>query len=242
MRIVSKQLYQGIGCLCLWLFTAACCAEASVPPETADGSVAEALVRMAQHAGVIFAGQVISVTRTENSGFVDVRFHIEEAVHGCPQSGSYVLREWEGLWAGRAERYRTGQHFLMLLTARGPSGLSTSIGGSEGAIPILVSQQQPIADGAGLVPPDEGPALRSATVDLRWVEARRTIRGATMPGGAIGAGRHIGLTPVAGSSGTHIARARVPDGASNDDVATRPSLDSIMVLLRAACGETNARP
>ncbi len=247
MRIVWKHLYLRIGLACLWPVARTGWAGASVSSPAADASVSQALITMAQHAGVIFAGEVVSVTRTPNSGFADVRFRIEEAVRGCAQSGFYVLREWDGLWVGHAERYRPGQQFVMLLTARGPSGLSAPLGGSEGAIPILVDQQPPIADGAGLAPPDEGPALRNARVDLRWVEARRTVRGRSVPGTS--SARTSSETnargpsiPGASSFRAPMIRALVAAVPASGDAATHPTLRSVIAILQSAGGEPNVRP
>ena len=135
-------------------------------------AAAAELQQMASHAGVIFTGEVVAVTRLDAVGYVDVRFHIEDGIRGCPQSGFYVLREWSGLWTGQPERYRVGQHRLMLLEARGAAGMSSPVGGTDGAIPLVAAGVAPIADVAGYAPPDTTLAPANYSVDLRWVVAR----------------------------------------------------------------------
>ena len=43
------------------------------------------------------------------SGVVEVEFRVDQAVRGCAAGGTYVLREWAGLWAANDARYRVGQ-------------------------------------------------------------------------------------------------------------------------------------
>ncbi len=143
---------------------------AAVPADTAS-----ALLQMGSRASTIFSGHVEAVSRNDAAGFVDVRFRIDQPLRGCPQTGVYVLREWAGLWSGHAERYRVGQRLLMLLPRRGPSGMSAPVGGLDGAIPITATGAEPLADGNGVAPADDGAAADPAAslgVDLRWVAAR----------------------------------------------------------------------
>lgn len=130
------------------------------------------LQQMASHAGVIFSGEVVAVTRQDAVGYVDIRFHIEEGIRGCPQRGFYVLREWSGLWTGQPERYRIGQHRLMLLEARGAAGMSSPVGGMDGAIPLVAAGVAPIADATGTAQADTALAPADFFVDLRWIVAR----------------------------------------------------------------------
>jgi hypothetical protein len=120
---------------------------------------------MADRAGVIFVGRVVKVQRRDGggaaSGVVEVTFEVDQAVRGCGV-GSYVLREWAGLWEGDAERYRSGQRLLMLLHAPSASGMSSPVDGMDGAIPIVRGGAAPLAanSSARQAPP---------AVDLRWV-------------------------------------------------------------------------
>ena len=127
---------------------------------------------MASSAAVIFSGQVVAISREDSASFIDVRFRIDEAARGCPKSGLYVLREWAGLWVGDPDRYRIGQRRLMLLTARGPSGMSSPVGGMDGAIPLIATGVAPIADSTGVAPADTALGPASLAADLRWIQAR----------------------------------------------------------------------
>ena len=100
-------------------------------------SAATVLVEMASHAGVIFAGEVLSVTRHDPAGFVEIQFQVDSSVLGCTTGQTYTVREWAGRWVGHSERYRPGQRRLMLLTAPGPAGLSAPVYGTDGALPIV---------------------------------------------------------------------------------------------------------
>ena len=128
----------------------------------ASRAQASALVEMASQAGVIFAGEVVSVAHHDAQGYVEVQFHVSSAVLGCTP-GLYTVREWAGRWAGHPERYLPGQRLLMLLTAPGPSGLIAPVYGSDGAIPIL--------PGATGTLGDVGPAAEPV-VDLRLLATR----------------------------------------------------------------------
>ena len=118
-------------------------------------TVEEALHRMSDRAAVVFVGQVVAVRRVASagdgsSGVVEIEFQVEQAVRGCGV-GTYVLREWAGLWAGNDARYRVGQRRLMLLHAPGAGGMSSPVDGLDGTLPVY---------GAG---------AEGELVDLRWV-------------------------------------------------------------------------
>lgn len=113
-------------------------------------TVEDALHRMSDRAAVVFVGQVVAVRRV--AGVVEVEFQVDQAVRGCA-GGSYVLREWAGLWAANDARYRVGQRRLMLLHAPGAGGMSSPVDGTDGAMPVY---------GAGTGADGE-------LVDLRWL-------------------------------------------------------------------------
>jgi hypothetical protein len=124
-----------------------------------------ALHQMADKAGVIFVGRVVKVQRRDGgnvaSGLVEITFQVDQAIRGCA-AGSYVLREWAGLWEGDNQRYRAGQRLLMLLHAPNAAGLSSPVDGMDGAIPIVRGGSAAmVANSSGQVAP--------AAVDLRWV-------------------------------------------------------------------------
>jgi hypothetical protein len=129
---------------------------ATTQPET----VVDILHQVSDKADVIFAGQVVAIRRP-NEGVVEVEFRVDQAIRGCSTETPYILREWAGLWAGDAQRYRVGQSLLMLLHAPSAAGMSSPVGGLDGAIPI---RQGGAADVA--TPP------QPPFVDLRWLGAK----------------------------------------------------------------------
>jgi hypothetical protein len=120
-------------------------------PQTID----DALHGLSQQAAVIFGGQVVAVRRIEGvngaAGVVETDFAVEDSIRGI-SGATYMLRQWAGLWPGGVAPFRLGQRYLMFLHAPGPSGLSSPVGGMDGAIPILER------------------AVR--VVDLRWIGTR----------------------------------------------------------------------
>ena len=166
-------------------------------------TVEDALLQMAGRAAVMFVGHVEAVTRRDAAGYVDVQFRIDSAIRGCGGATVYVLREWAGLWtsgsAGGGQRYRVGDRRLMLLAARGPGGMSAPVGGLDGAIPLVATGVQPIANAAGEAPADGGGVDAGATVgvDLRWVAAM-VGRGAGSTGQK-GSAKRAESLPVQGS-------------------------------------------
>ncbi len=97
--------------------------------QVSSSDTADALLGACEPGGRDLRGRVVSVTRNDASGFVEVRFGIDEAILGCAGAAEYRVREWAGLWMGHAPRYRVGARLLMLLYAPGPSGMSAPVGG-----------------------------------------------------------------------------------------------------------------
>jgi hypothetical protein len=136
-------------------------AEPVVQPQT----VVDILHQFSDKADVIFAGQVLAI-RSPNGGVVEVEFRVDQAIRGCTAGTPYILREWAGLWAGDNQRYRVGQRLLMLLHAPSAAGMSSPIGGLDGAIPIRQG-------GAAMAQEDDVAAPpQPPYVDLRWLGAR----------------------------------------------------------------------
>jgi hypothetical protein len=174
---------------------AATSAELQAPLMELQATLIE-LQALAARAQVIFTGQVTAVERNDAAGFVDVRFRIDRSLRGAPAKGSYVLREWAGLWMGHPDRYQVGERRLMLLTARSASGFSAPVGDREGAIPLVATGTADAASptGVGLdVGQDAG-----LDADLGWVEAHAQ-RGTVASGGA---GWKGPIAPLAGSRQT----------------------------------------
>ena len=201
-----------------------------LPAGTVPAEAQAELTSMVARAGVIFAGHVLGIARSE--GFVDVTFRIDEPVRGCNKLGVYVLREWAGLWSGEAARYRVGERLVMLLAARGPSGMSAPVGGDEGIIPIAATASEPLADASGIAPAEDGSAaadVNGMAADLRWVQVRAprslvyaaAAEAAASEDPAIPINRWGPVMPVAVSLGT-------PAG--------RPTVAAVLAVLRAAAG------
>jgi hypothetical protein len=151
-------------------------------PSPGAQMVTDVLHEMSDRAGVIFMGQVLAVKLPVDvgpaaSGVVEVDFRVDQAILGCRTGQPYVLREWGGLWAGDVKRYRVGQRLLMLLHAPSAGGMSSPVGGLDGAIPIREGGGgSPAATGTGqagaVAESLVAPPSSSSFVDLRWLGAR----------------------------------------------------------------------
>jgi hypothetical protein len=119
-------------------------------------TVVDVLHQLSDKAAVIFAGQVVAIRRP-NGGVVEVEFRVDQAIRGCTARTHYVLREWAGLWVG--------QRLLMLLHAPGAAGMSSPVGGLDGAIPIRQG-------GAAVASTEVASPRQAPFVDLRWLGAR----------------------------------------------------------------------
>lgn len=145
-------------------------ASVSASPEAvaAEQNVEDVLHEMSDRADIIFVGRVVAIRPHDGdgvgSGFVEIDFQVDQAIRGCT-TGAYALREWAGLWSGDANRYRVGQSLLMMLHAPGASGLSSPVGGLDGAIPI-----RGVADASPLAAAVANPPVPMA--DLRWLGAK----------------------------------------------------------------------
>ncbi len=157
--------------------------QAALPQTMLSHSITDELHAMSRLASVIFAGQVVAVRRIDGgngaTGVVETQFAVEDAVRGGCGS-IYTLREWAGLWPAGEEPFRVGQRFLMLLHAPSAAGLSSPVGGMDGAIPIRgIGQTSGPAETASArtVSAHTGSAGISVSqevrvVDLRWVGTR----------------------------------------------------------------------
>ncbi len=94
---------------------------------------------LARHSGTIFAGTVVSITRTppareQAAATVAVTFQVERALRGA-NAGELTIHEWAGLWTG-APRYRPGDHLLMFFYPPSKLGLTSPVGGELGRFAI----------------------------------------------------------------------------------------------------------
>jgi hypothetical protein len=167
-----------------------------------DTDTVAALHSITQLAGVIFAGRVIRVHRHQGvagaAGTVEIEFAVEDAIRGVA-GDTYTLREWAGLWPADDEPFRVGQRYLMLLHASSASGLSSPIGGTDGAIPIKG---------------EAGAVADSRAVDLRWIATRVTrsiaYRPTERPTGLPATLHPYVATPDAGASDESASMNTIP--------------------------------
>jgi hypothetical protein len=155
----------------LGLFVGLAPGRAQTAAEPVSPATEDALHAMSRMAAVIFAGQVTAIRRPQQAGgTVEIDFAVDDAIRGV-SGGTYTLREWDGLWAAGNQPFRVGQRYLMLLHAPGRAGLSSPVGGSDGAIPILGAGERTAgvseARTAGSLATTDG-----RVVDLRWVGTR----------------------------------------------------------------------
>jgi hypothetical protein len=154
----------GAGAVAIAALVMAVPAEGQVAGGAQPETVIDVLHQLADKADIVFAGQVVAIRRP-NDGVVEVEFRVDQAIRGCTAGAPYILHEWAGLWPGDNQRYRVGQRLLMLLHAPSAAGMSSPVGGLDGAIPIRQG-------GAATSAQEVGSPRQPAFVDLRWLGAR----------------------------------------------------------------------
>ena len=66
---------------------------------------------------------------------VAITFHVERAIRGVRPGQNLTIRQWIGLWAS-GQRYRVGEHVLLLLYPPSKLGLTSSVAGPMGRFAI----------------------------------------------------------------------------------------------------------
>ena len=198
-------------------------------------TVEAALRQMSDHAAIIFVGTVAGIRRSDSTGFgggtVEVQFVVEQPIRGC-SAGTYTLREWGGFWTANDSRYRIGQRLLLLLHAPGAAGLSSPVGGMDGAIPVRAS-------GAGVKGSDASVATAEQVADLRWIGAKLARKVAYATSGPV-------ATALARSSSTGSASAQssseVLSGASSSASAPaqEAAVSTVVTMIKGWEVQTNA--
>jgi len=97
-------------------------------------SVAGVLRSLASRTGVVFVGQVQRIVPKD--GVVEITFLVQQPVMGVV-GGTYVEREWAGRWSGGQQRYWVGQRAMFFLYAPSAAGLSSSVDGMAGVVPLV---------------------------------------------------------------------------------------------------------
>jgi hypothetical protein len=208
----------------------------AAPPQ----SIEDALHQMSDRADIIFAGQVVAVRRHDEegaaAGYVEVEFRVDQAIRGCTAGAPYLLHEWAGLWTG-AQRYRVGQSLLMFLHAPGSSGLSSPVGGMDGAIPIHGSTSPLIATGTSVTP--------YPVADLRWI-ATQVMRPVSYQSQSLQPSHRAALPvpflvpqPMAGATAASVEHADIPaktqssgnESGTSSVPAQQASVEAVVAML-----------
>jgi hypothetical protein len=119
------------GLLLLLSFFAA--ATPAFPQAAPDTTIAAALRNLGDRAGTVFAGEVTAVRPV--GGVVEIDFRVDQSLKGQP-TGIVTLREWSGLWAAGQRRYWLGERAVIFLNPAGTNGLSSSVDGMDGVLPL----------------------------------------------------------------------------------------------------------
>jgi hypothetical protein len=95
---------------------------------------------IANAAGIIFSGQVISVGHAEgqpaaiagpNAVPTTITFEVEDGIRGIATGQRLTIHEWAGLWTN-GERYRVGERVFLFLHPLSRLGLTSPVFGSLG--------------------------------------------------------------------------------------------------------------
>ena len=113
-----------------------CCTQAAgAQSAIRNAALLAELQGLANHAALIFVGQIVSVQR--QGSVVEVNFRVEQPVSGAT-ARTYTMREWAGLWPAGHQRYAIGQRVLAFLHGASAAGFSSPVHGAEGLVPVVV--------------------------------------------------------------------------------------------------------
>jgi hypothetical protein len=132
------------------------------------------LHQLAKNAGYIFSGTVTAVERVraarpDEVETIRVTFRVDEGVRGVRSRQSLTIREWAGLWTA-GERYRVGEHVVLMLYRPSRAGLTSPVGGSLGRFALD-------HDGALVPPAQQIEALANDPVAGPWLQGQSRPRG-----------------------------------------------------------------
>jgi hypothetical protein len=94
--------------------------------------------QISRAAGTIFSGKVTSIARADLDGpvkAVAITFHVERAIRGVRAGQDLTIFQWIGLWTS-GQRYRMGEHVLLLLYPPSKLGLTSCVAGPMGRFTI----------------------------------------------------------------------------------------------------------
>ncbi|HEY6769430.1 MAG TPA: hypothetical protein VI386_32200 [Candidatus Sulfotelmatobacter sp.] len=100
------------------------------------------LATLIRSSGTIFAGTVTAITRPpisakEGVGTVAITFHVDRGIQGTVTGQDLTIRQWIGLWNAGQQRYRLGEQVVLFLYPASKLGLTSSVGGALGRLPII---------------------------------------------------------------------------------------------------------
>jgi hypothetical protein len=106
-----------------------------------------ALRQLVRSSGYIFAGTVVAVKpaparRPNEVATMRITFQVDRGVRGVRSGQRLTIREWAGIWQA-GERYRVGEHLLLFLYRPSRLGLTSSVGGPMGRVPLDAKGQIP---------------------------------------------------------------------------------------------------
>lgn len=224
-RVLGAQL-RVAALIAVLLGPVACGQTAPTSPQTS----LDVLQQMSAQAAVIFTGQVLAVRRPGTKypetvgGVVEVDFRVDRPVLGC-SAGTYTLREWGGLWVVDHQRYRVGERLLVLLYAPSAAGLSSPVGGLDGAIPIRQGGTASLTANTPPPPP---------YVDLRWLGAKlpRTVSYRSLPVSAARQASSAAARSTQGPVATSASAGPASVGAGTSSVpAEQASVEAVIGML-----------
>lgn len=101
----------------------------------ATGPAPLSLTQLTKKAGFIFAGRVLRVEYPASQPYrvpvVQITLQVERALRGTDRGQTFILTQWAGAWDS-GPQFRLGQHLLLFLYPRSPTGLTSVVGGRLG--------------------------------------------------------------------------------------------------------------
>jgi hypothetical protein len=135
---------------------------------------APTLRQISARAGYIFSGTVIQVQRLAPSQpnqveTMRITFRVEQGVRGVRSGQSLVIREWAALW-NAGERYRAGEHVVLMLYPPSKLGLTSPVGGAMGRFAV---------DSAGQLqlPPPQAELVEADSAAGPWLRTKGNTSG-----------------------------------------------------------------
>jgi hypothetical protein len=96
--------------------------------------------QLVRAAGMIFSGTVLKIERRppktgQTVETVAITFHVENSIRGVTAGRNLTISQWVGVWSS-GQRYRIGERVLLFLYPRSKLGLTSTVGGAMGRLPV----------------------------------------------------------------------------------------------------------